>query len=206
MTASNHKGASHGLFKQPRFALAAAMALIVPALFTSCGGSDPSDPIYTGANSVFVHNGDVFVAGYIDPWKWAPTPAAALWKNGRIMYKSEPANELDGKWASEGFSVFVADTGVYMAGALRPLSCAALWKNGAVQPLEQQPSQCAADSSAFAVFVSGGDVYVAGAGPQWAVLWKNGEAQYLTDGNDYAEARSVFVSEGDVYAVGRDTA
>ena len=46
------------------------------------------------------------------------------------------------------------------------------------------------------------DVYVAGKVGARAVVWKNGAAQYLTDGARKAIARSVFLSDGDVYVAG----
>ena len=72
---------------------------------------------------------------------------------------------------------------------------------------------------ASSVYVSGGDVYVAGfelplepvscgtcvqirSGMAIAVLWKNGQLQYLTDGIHNAWANSVFVAGNDVYVAG----
>ena len=49
-----------------------------------------------------------------------------------------------------------------------------------------------------------GDVFVAGYDGNHAVLWKNGVAQYLTDGTEEAWANSVFVSGRDVYVVGAE--
>lgn len=46
------------------------------------------------------------------------------------------------------------------------------------------------------------DVYVAGYEGEKAILWKNGEANYLTDGTLRARAVSVFVSDGVVYVAG----
>jgi len=47
-----------------------------------------------------------------------------------------------------------------------------------------------------------GDVYVAGAFEGKAVLWKNGDTQFLSDGSLNAVASSVFVSAGCVYVAG----
>jgi hypothetical protein len=73
-----------------RLCLAAAMALILPALSTACGGGHSHAGAY--ANSVFVHNGDVYVAGLLIDKLRSPGIAkfpeksrAALWKNGKMI-------------------------------------------------------------------------------------------------------------------------
>jgi len=76
---------------------------------------------------------------------------------------------------------------------------AKFWKNGVAQNLFASESKTA---GAHSVFVSGNDVYVAGYTDGDAILWKNGEAQKLTDGSYYAEAHSVFISGSDVYVAG----
>ena len=50
-------------------------------------------------------------------------------------------------------------------------------------------------------FSTTGDVYVAGTVDGKAVLWKNGELQFLSDGILDSEAKSIYVS-GDVYVAG----
>ncbi len=50
--------------------------------------------------------------------------------------------------------------------------------------------------------VAGPNVYVAGSIGNDAVLWKNGVANYLTNGSSRSDARSVFVSGTDVYVAG----
>jgi len=90
---------------------------------------------------------------------------------------------------------------VFVAGAVHighledgGVSHATLWKNGVAQTLSS------AHSYANSVFVSGGDVFVAGEDRAKATLWKNGVAQTLSSADSYA--RSVFVSGGDVFVVG----
>jgi hypothetical protein len=57
------------------------------------------------------------------------------------------------------------------------------------------------------IFVSGDDIYMGGYEPttsinRFAVLWKNGKYQYLSDGATDASVNSVLVAGEDVYAVG----
>jgi hypothetical protein len=132
---------------------------------------------YRGAsgvvNSIFVSNGDVYLAG-TDTYYVAPK----FWKNNVAEYLS------DGYGAN---SVFVADRDVYVAG--RGSGKAILWKNSVAQNL--------ADGTANSVFVSGKDVYVAGSDDVKAIVWKNGIAQNLTDGKRDAGANSIFVVESE---------
>ena len=94
-----------------------------------------------------------------------------------------------------------SEADVYVAGyATRedngyPYKVATVWKNGEAQSFPSEYS----DSEARSVYVSGSDVYVVG----WenvryekdgavykrkvAKIWKNGEAQNLTDGKNDAE-------------------
>ena len=120
------------------------------------------------ANSVVVaDNGDVYVTG------------SSTWKNGSVLYNSS------------GNSISVYGNDVYVA-SVNAGKNAIILKNG----VEQQLSNV--ESSANCVFVVGSNVYVAGyeyyaPNRNRAVLWKNGVAQYLTDGAVDAAATSVFV-------------
>jgi hypothetical protein len=79
-------------------------------------------------------------------------------------------------------------------------SAAALWKNGVNQELPYGDLSGYLDVRTYSIFVSGGDVYVAGADRgSAALLWKNGIAQILPQGT---RAYSVFVYDNDVYVVG----
>ena len=86
------------------------------------------------------------------------------------------------------------EANVYVAGSF------GLMKNGVLQP-GYENSRC------YSVFVSGGDVYVAGFNYSFATVWKNGVAQHysLSGGTRSATIRSVFVSGGDVYAAGSES-
>jgi WD40 repeat protein len=198
------RASSPRLGKRLWLAPAAAMALMFSALFMACGKSDSGDVGHIFANSVFVHKGDVFVAGALVTNTELPIPfwTAVLWKNGRIIYKLDSGKEHP---ESHAMSVFVTDTDVYMAGM--DGNKAVLWKNGEAQQLAGDYQNVIANS----LFVSGDDVYVAGFStdePYYistALLWKNGEAQYLDLADDrQSSAKSVFVSGGDVYVAGND--
>jgi len=83
---------------------------------------------------------------------------------------------------------------------------ATLWVNGEARRLGDGSE----NTNAYSVFVSGGDVYVAGSeGNYFAALWVNGVPQRLdNDSGDvssrYARADSVFVSGNDVCVAGTD--
>ncbi|MEO3403111.1 hypothetical protein AAFN85_04355 [Mucilaginibacter sp. CAU 1740] len=137
--------------------------------------------------SIFVYNKDVYVAG-----------------------EGYPTNTLDHKWFMKLDSVtknylksdlFV--NGSYVYGF--PYHIGVIWKNGiADNPVLSEDYQ--ALTYAKSVFVSGGDVYIAG-GQQagMATIWKNGVNTNLSKPNDIAAVYSVFVSGTDVYVAGMAT-
>jgi len=71
------------------------------------------------------------------------------------------------------------------------------WKDGIVTDL----SDGSQDAEANSVFISGNDVYIAGADGNSAVCWKNGAILYRLDGM-FGNANSVFVSGNDIYVAG----
>jgi hypothetical protein len=159
----------------------------------------PTGSIYGGeAFSVFVSpGGDVYVGGR------ASGGCATIWKNG-VRQELRPC--AFGRSASVR-SVFVDGDDVYATGYdWVGVARAVLWKNGVGQLLLDGASL------ACSVFVSDGDVYVAGREDDlsafpidrgYAVLWKNGVKQRLTEGIEgNGIANSVFVSSGDVYLAG----
>ena len=135
------------------------------------------------ANSIFVSDGDVYIAGRIQK-------QAKLWKNG-------VAEDLEGGESAQ--SVFVSGEEVYVAGYGD--SGAKLWRDGNVINL----TNAGKNACAYSVYVSGSDVYVAGADgfiEGSARLWKNGVLQDLPDVRDAVMFRSVFVKGNDVYLGG----
>ena len=148
----------------------------------------------------------VFVAG-------RSTDYGVLWKNGEIY-------EMQDKFSYDSYqSVFVYEGDVYVAGWRRLgtgsnyYQLPTLWKNGVRQDLELDTQH--RGGIAYDVFVSNGDVYVAGnesrPRPGWAgsldydaVMWKNGKKHRLNPGGLTGEPRanSVFVQGADVYFAG----
>ncbi len=156
--------------------------------------------------------------------------SALYWKNGiaTVLPKQSPNN------FSSSSSIFVSDTDVYVAGSDYTGNISAgvainavYWKNGMEILLTNlsMPQWALANS----IFVSGGDVYVAGYeqtsdGIGAAVYWKNGVLVDLTpltppyptpptppvntigsyQLRDYARAFSIYVSGNDVYVSGFD--
>jgi hypothetical protein len=145
--------------------------------------------------SLYVSGGDVYVAGW--EWKENFTYLAKVWKNGVETALSDRMSFAN--------SVYVSGSDVYASGYEEDDNeqhVAKVWKNGVATTLNSG----AGYSEAYAVFVSGNDVYVAGEedvnGNNLARLWKNGVATSLGDGARPACATSVYVSEGNVYVLG----
>jgi len=73
---------------------------------------------------------------------------------------------------------------------------AVYWKNGTEVKL---PSGVSTKCLAKAIYVSGNDVYVAGASGSQAVYWKNGVLIGLPSDKDTLQAMSICVANGNVY-------
>lgn len=95
---------------------------------------------------------------------------------------------------------------IYVVGSYNE-NTAYVWKDGRKIDLTDGGIAAVAND----VYVSAaGDVYVAGwdtsdgSGITRAVLWKNGEMSYLSDGKVDTQAKSVCVIDGDVYVAGNE--
>ena len=167
--------------------------------------------------SVFVSGDDVYVAGYdiiVTGDNWTEEDGvvlthgdesvcrARLWKNGEVQ-------PLASTYSDRALSVFVSGEDVYVLGSDMPspqtspkLQSFKIWKNGEAEIFAQGSVEWAVNS----LFVSEGDVYVAGSKPtpsgSRAVLWKNGVEEILTSEAINSYANSVFVSDKDVYVAG----
>lgn len=156
----------------------------------------------SGPYSVFVSGTDVYVAG--SGRENGSNPIAAIWKNGKSTLLTS-YGELD----AFALSVYVTNNDVYAAGyqnfsvpsPVFQVPSAKIWKNGIPTALAPETV-----SAANSIYVSGSDVYVAGYirknNVLCAVLWKNGIADYLTDGPNNSFAVSVGVSDNDIYVAG----
>ena len=190
------------------------------------GSRNLTDGTYTAwANSVFVSGSDVYVVGSETTSKEQNKGRlnAKLWKNGVAQTLIKDDWDLFDTMAN---SVCVSGNDVYVVGVLNTDDIryyyAMLWKNGEIQFVDKDGQE--PDSEKFpwgyaaranSIYVSGNDAYVAGYGKDivptgpWgnngvAILWKNGEAQYLTDASRSSMANSVYVSGDDVYVAGCD--
>jgi len=146
---------------------------------------------------ISAQNADVYVAGTVNG-------KAIVWRNGIV-------NELQCVVSRYYYiiknAIYVNGNDVYVIGYSIPQSGYisyryTLWKNGIATDF---PS----DTYPKSVCVSGNDVYMAGGmdiGARYdvAVVWKNGEATYLTDGTGDANAICVSVIGNDVYVLGND--
>jgi hypothetical protein len=161
--------------------------------------TDPVSSKESLANSIFVSGSDVYIAGQeiVTGGPNYSLLSALYWKNGNAVYL------LRGEINNSANSIFVVGHDVYACGALD----ARYWKNGNAVPLP---------GTAKSIFVSDGDVYVAGSQPDGepfqtyfgtryrtvAKYWKNGIPVKLSDGTKDAYATSIAVSGNDVYVAG----
>jgi hypothetical protein len=195
MRISTSKIQSHGHIEREQFRLykrrsalsgGREMVILPPYIGNACPKVEMG-PGY--ANSVFVHEGDIYVAGQIYCYGGYE---AVLWKNGKMQWQQEMLR------GSSANSVFVDGKDVYAVGTDDYLKRAILWKNGTAHNVVNKTN-----TSASSVFVSGQDVYVAGLEGDMAVLWENGVCHYLNFGSDFTTVNSVAVSGKDVYVVGQ---
>ncbi|MDR1841715.1 MAG: S8 family serine peptidase, partial [Holophagales bacterium] len=183
---------------------------------------------WTNPYSVFVSCDDVYVVGnnYENPFD--ANGSAFLWKNGESLTLGKD---------SRARSFFVSGNDVYICGILIPpgynqgdYQFAALWKTTTeLTPAITYILDGGNHSTAYSVFVSGEDVYVAGEnGNQnmvWlgavqdhlspdfiitegatAKLWKNGvrhDLGKLVNQTEWSSARAVYVSGNDIFAAGQ---
>jgi len=148
-------------------------------------------------NSLFVSNGNVYVAGCgTKTFGSSNVQQAKLWKNG---VAEDISSETIYSCAN---SVFVSGNDIYVSGFVYEQSgnntIARLWKNGKAENLTNGTKS----AKAYSVYISGNDLYVSGHDGDDARLWKNGIVQPIVDTNDARVFLSVFVKDNDVYTSG----
>jgi len=156
------------------------------------------------AYSVFVSNSDVYAAG---TGSCDYRSVATYWKNGvRTDLKSRTLHY-------HAKSIYVSGSDVYLAGWIgtsnKSIPC--YWKNGVRVELSRPASSTSAE--AYAIFVAGTDVFVAGTSNlevdmnqavSLPCYWKNGVRTDLSviDPGHNGYGNAIHASEGNVYVAG----
>ena len=148
------------------------------------------------ANSVFVNNNNVYVAGSI-VFENTLNPQVILWTNGIATNISNNENHELAR------SLFVDEDDIYIAGYgfENEIQVVKFWKNGNV-------TDGLNHAHANSIKIYNNDVYVVGYensegfNNRVAKLWLNGETINLSDGTYDAWAESIHIYENDVYIVG----
>lgn len=137
--------------------------------------------------SIYVSNGDVYVAGTEYHLTFAGTGKPVYWKNGT-------RHILGARRGGTATSIFLDGEDIYIAGRINSLKNSGYWKNGTFHQLMDGYS-----SNSIVVF--DGDVYVSGQEdtsfdvPKNAVYWKNGNKHRLTEGEPESTATSICVTK-----------
>jgi hypothetical protein len=141
-----------------------------------------------------VHH-DIYVAG-------VSNDTAVYWKNGLEVHLSDGTKEAmaNSIFVTTNNDVYVAGT-MYTEGLFSGPYKAAIWKNGAVSIIDNNPQSVF--SEAYAITVSGSDVYVGGYttnGPEFATYWKNGTPTVVGGANSSIYGLSI--NGNDLYTSG----
>ncbi len=156
-----------------------------------------NSPTSSSASSVFVKDGDVYIAGNISDFSWK----ACYWKNGVITILSTSISVAN--------SVVVNGADIYVTGydvENNKPNNAALWKNGVKSFLRSDLPVSSSFGNAIAI--QNNDVYIAGniapLDQQYsvAVYWKNGVINKPTNPAVFVSASAVAAFGNDVYVVG----
>ncbi len=175
--------------------------------------SDKTRPTTAAVYGIDVDGNDVWCAGFYryqrnENWSFQ-RDAAVLWKNGNIIKLTKGENY------AKLYDVKVSGGKVYAVGESTDkegMAIATLWVNDNTTEdwsnvTKINLSDGTVDTYAESLCVDGNDVYVAGLSKlpgnnriQYAVMWKNGEMEYLTKKESYAT--SICVENGHVYVAG----
>jgi hypothetical protein len=138
------------------------------------------EPEGSNALSIFVHQNDIYMAGYIyTPGQ--PVVTACYWKNG------ERVDLTDGTVNSVAKSVFVTGNHVFVCGMID--NQAAYWKDGESIALTTGSTYSTANS----IFVKGTDVHVAGHEQGYPAYWKNDVKQKIQHQNKRGQIKFIVV-------------
>lgn len=145
------------------------------------------------ARSVFVYGDDVYAAGYVDIGGDQP----CYWKNGQRHVLTAPNNV-------RARAIHVENGVPYTAGDTTNDDVMYCWEGTTYTMTREKPGIFVED-----VFVSGGDVYIAGTyetddepPKHVACYWMNGARVELAEGEDGTRANAIAVHDGDVYVAG----
>jgi hypothetical protein len=155
------------------------------------------------AYSIYVNGTDVYVAGIDNIYETgldSNRNMAVYWKNGEEIFLSSMNNSI----LSNAYSITGAGNDIYEVGAdnLR----AVYWKNGVETVLDDSLSS----GQAYAMALSGTDIYAAGLDYNGtniyqgtpAAYWKNGMVTFLPMENFNSTAFAIAVNGSDVYVAG----
>lgn len=165
-----------------------ALGMVAGNTYTVQGYEDYVSGMYVSGNDVYVSGGSFYTFAHASYWK----------NNARIDLGAGPLTTT---------GIAVSGNDVYVTGFASTSQVGTLgvyWKNGELHYLSTDSTH--GSSSATAVVVANGDVYIAG----WqnidsysrAMLWKNGVGTPLTNGTLSSSAYSVYVVGADVYVAG----
>jgi len=141
---------------------------------------------HSSANAIAVIGNDVYVAGSVNY-------VATMWKNG-VATRLDPGN------ISEAFGLAVSGGDVYVSGYVYQGgtgSTPTYWKNGVEHNLNIDNDA----SVAYAVAVSGNNIYLAGNENGYATLWKNGLPGILDNNTPAGDKFGLAINNNEVYAV-----
>jgi len=132
------------------------------------------------ATSIFVHQNDIYMAGFLYDYEFFPD-IACYWKNGQRV------NLTDGSVRSVAKSMFVSNTHVYVSGMIGDQ--AVYWKDGVAIYLTKEGLYSMANS----IFVQGSDVHVAGFEHGHPAYWKNDVRQSISNQDKFGQVSFVVV-------------
>lgn len=149
------------------------------------------DNLNNYTKAIDAEGSDYYTTGYANAAnRWV----GKVWKNNKLLY------ELSDGY-SVGWGIDVVNTDVYVAGHYynkeQLKHFAFVNKNGNMTMLTDGTKQ----AEAFAVKVSGNDIYVGGYDGNQARLWKNGTPLTLNNSDNF-RIRAIAIEGTDVYAVG----